>query len=308
MLNLIPRLLLITAIIFVVGAARNQIAQFVVVETVKSKTGLELSVRSTTFEPHKGSLQLQGITIPNPTEPGKEFATIDSLDAVLSTNDLLKKIYQIDSVVIRGIHYKAESDEKLFVPREMWNRFKTQFPDWLTPNLEHDWSSLLSGKLDQQTLSLLEQQFESAKFANGITEKWKKELEPVFQKTNTFSQRIQRIKSVVQNPNKQANATNPLDSLAAVLQDAASLETDLRTLIANSKTLQDAAKNDAISLKQSLKNDVEKIKNLKPPTIDQQFLSEVLIGPELNERFATILAWVESVGVMMNEQPEEKSS
>ncbi len=307
MKQLIPRLLLITVIILAVGAARNRIAQLVFIGVVKSKTGLELSVRSTSFEPLQGALRLECIQIPNPSQAGKEFATVDSLDAVLNTDDLLKKLYRLETVEIRGIHYRADSgDEKLFVPQEIWDRFKTRFPDWFAPNLDHDWSTLLSGKLDPQTLSLLKEQFASAKIADGMSEKWKEELQPLFQKTQTISQRLQRIRSAVQDSN-QKSKVNPLESLAAVLQDAGSLETDLQTLVSEANTLQKSAKNEATALKQSLQDDIAKIKDLKPPKIDQRFVSEILIGPELNERFATILAWIESVNEMMNE-PEEKET
>ncbi|MCL2304224.1 MAG: hypothetical protein FWC43_02635 [Planctomycetaceae bacterium] len=297
---LISRLLLIATILVAVGAARNWLAQLAVVTVVKSQTGLELSVRSTSFEPLQGSLRMEGIKIPM----GQEFATVDSFDAVLNTNDFLKKLYRLESVEIRGIHYKADaSDEtRWFVPNEMWDRFKTRFPDWFTPNLDHDRTTLLTGKLDSETLALLRQQFESAQYAATMSEKWNRELQPLFQKTQTISQRIERIRSAV-----QGNNLNP-STLAVVLQDAGSLETDLRNVIAESQKLQNVAKNEALTLKQHLNSDVEKIRNLKPPKIDQQFVSEILIGPELNEQLATILAWVESVGVMMNEQTESKPS
>ena len=306
---MVPRLLLIAVILVAVGAARNRIAQLTVVETVKSQTGLELTVRSTSFEPFQGSLRMQGIKILVPSETGQEFMTVDSFDAVLNTGDFLKKLYQLESVEIRGIRYKADAsgETQWFVPKEMWDRFKTRFPDWFTPNLDHDWTMLLTGKPDPETLALLQQQFESANYAAGMSEKWNKEVQPLLQKTQTISQRIRRIRDAVQGNNANPNS-NPLESLAAVLQDAGSLETDLRNLMSEAQTLQNTAKHEAASLKQFLASDIEKIKNLKPPKIDQQFVSEILVGPELNERLAAILAWIESVNTMVNAPAESEKS
>ena len=304
MKSIIPRLLLIVLILVAAGAARNRIAQLAVVGVVKAKTGLELSVRSTAFEPLDGSLRLEGIKI----LAGQQHVMVDSFNAVLNTSDLLKKLYRLETVEIHGIHYKADStEEKLFVPQEMWDRFLTRFPDWFAPNLDHDWSPLLSGKLDAQTLSLLQQQFESAGYAAGMSEKWNRELAPLFQKSQTISERIQRIRSAVSGMNPKNNV-NPLDSLAAVLEDAGSLETDLRNIKSEAQTFQNAAKNEALALKQHLKNDVEKIKTLQPPKIDQQFISEILIGPELKQRLATILAWIEAADAMMNTGYESAES
>jgi len=306
---LIPRFLLIALILVAAGAARNWIAQFVVLATVKSKTGLEFSVQSTSFEPLAGSLQMEGIKISPPPQLGKEFITIDSFNAVLNTGDLLKKLYRLETVEIHGIRYKADLAEESnwFVPKEMWDRFKTRFPDWFASNLDHDWSMLLSGKLDEETLALLKQQFESANYASEMSKKWNKELAPLFQKTQTIQERVQRIRTAVQSANQRGGA-NPLESLAAVLQDAGSLELDFRNIMSEAQTLQNMAKNEAASLKQFLRDDFEKIRNLKPPKIDQQFVSDILIGPELNERLATILAWIESANTMMNEPAESGRS
>ncbi len=296
------RLILLAAVIAGVWTVRNRIAEWGIVHYAHSKAGLKLVVGSTRIEPLQGTLDLKGIEIPDPTQPGRLLANVDSVSVSLDTAEFLKRQYRVKNTEIRGIHYKTDDAEAgLFVPTKVWDRFKDRFPDWFSQTLDTDMSGVFSSGFDPKALGQLEAQFPSVRFSREMSEKWQGQVQPLVDQSQGIVQKIKQIRELSQNRDPNANK---VEAIIALLQGTENLEAEIKNIVASAASLESQAKKDALGLKELLKADVEKIKQLRPPKIDAEFLSQVLIGPEIKERFAAILAWADSVGESLSEQSD----
>ena len=305
----ITRVIILAILIAGFAAARHWIAEKSLVSYVESKAAITLKVNSTEFKPISGQLKLQGVSIPDPVAPGRELARVDLIQVNLDRSDFFKKKYHISNTEIHGIHYKAGPEEsQLMVPAKIWGRFKSQFPDWSISTLSHDWSGVLINGFDRDTAKLLEDQFASAKAAREIHDKWTKELQPTIENARQLNEKIRRIRDTVQNSGKIIGFLDPADQLrqiSAITKDAATLENDIRTLKTQITSIEKRIGQDAAYLRQAYTEDAKKLQQIKPPVFDRQFFTDMIIGPELNQRFASIFAWAESVKMLLDKESNE---
>ena len=306
----IIRVLILAILLAGVAFARHWIAEKSLVSYVESKAIITLKIKNTEFKPINGQLILQGVSVPDPVAPGRELANIDSILVNLDRKEFLRKKYRISSTEIHGIHYKAGSEgSQPMVPGKIWGRFKSQFPNWTVSMLNHEWGSVLVNGFDQNTAKLLEDQFASAKSAREISNKWKTELRPIIEKSQQLNEKIHRIRDAVKNGDKTIrllDSPEQLRQIATITQDAASLENDLRVLKTQIGSIEKRVGEDVALLRKSYKEDANKISQFKPPRFDQQFFTDVIIGPELNQRFTALLAWAESVREVLNDSSKEQ--
>lgn len=304
---IIPRILIFALLVAIVIFARHGIVQWSIVSYAKSRWDVKVEMDSTQFEPTQGKLLLKNVRIPDPVNPRSEFATVDSVNVEFSIDDFLKRSYTIERAEFRGVHYKTTpAESRIFVPKDLWGRFKVQFPQWFAARPEEDWVSVFSGNIDRRTLDLLENRFQSSKYSQELSAKWKTEFEDSHAQVRGLQKRVERIQKLLENKEKIAKE-GAVETIAAVLDDARSLERDLRVISEKIASLESAARKDAVELKQKLRDDFEQIKALSPPKIDPQLITDVLIGSEVQDRFASLFAWFESVHTLVNTPVDERS-
>lgn len=323
--RIIFRLLILTILVVGLGTARNVIVRTGISVYAKSQFQIPLEIKSVRFEPMQGSLHLQGITLPQIAsfESDKISVTIDSFSAAMNMEKFMRRYFHFEQIELHGIccEIKGTDDSDrsdFFVPKEIWNRFQSRFPDWVTQDdtltqksLQQSLVPLLIGDFDKDSLKQLEQQFESSKFSQEISQRWSEELQPILQRTREISQRIERIQNVIKNPKQFSQNGSPQATLTAVQEifhDAESLENDLRDIISRKDSLKDFAKHEALTLKQHLKNDFNKIRELRPPQIDAQQIAEVFLSDEIQQQLASILAWIDSLGIVAEQDLMQKDA
>lgn len=323
--RILTRLLIVTIFVAGVGIARNVIVQTAICGYANSKLHLPLAMRSARLEPFQGTLYLHEIQLPDmplhesntPGDADKISAMVDSISVTMDTGKLLRRYYHFEQIDFHGIHAKLElrddfDKSRIFVPREIWNRFQTQFPQWIAQDdslqqdsLAQSLVPLLTGQFDQNAREQLQRQFESPKFSRDVAQRWNKELQPFFQRIRDTAARIERIQGAIRNP-KQFSQNGSPQALAAsiqeLLRDAESLEMDLRNIISQKDSLKTVAQKDALALKQVLKNDYDKIRELRPPKIDPQQIAEMLLGNEIQHRLESILAWTHSLEMLLEQE------
>ncbi|MGL6225942.1 MAG: hypothetical protein ACRC10_04855 [Thermoguttaceae bacterium] len=304
--HLFLRLLLLASLLACLWFARNPITHFTLLQLARAKAGVDLSIGSTQLEPFAGTLRLVDVKIPDPQKPNQELATVDSVFVSLNTYELLKRQYHVENTEIRGIHYKTQpSENELFIPQKMWERFQNRFPNWVGKTFNLPWNQTLFAGPNSETLTVLKEEFQSAQLAHDLSEKWTAQTQPIIEQSQNLAKKVQTIRDSIQSQNPQANTA---DVVLGILQQSETLDADIQQIANSAASLRTLAQQDAGSLRKSFQEDLAKVSELKIPTLDAQFVSEVLIGPEIRDRFTAMLAWADSLGSQLTEQTENLSS
>lgn len=292
---LYPRLICLAILIALGLLARNPICRYTMEHYANSRLGLPVKMRETDLRLMDAALELRDVLVPDPLRPRETAMKIDSVTVKIDTADFLKRKYTIPHARLHGVHYLTSPEEsRFFVTKDKWDRFKNRFPELFLLESEQQWIDLFSGKYNEQTQRKLNEQFESAKFVTDASEFWKGETKPLLEKTQAMSDRVKRLQRLFENP-RQLQGADRIELITSLLQDAESLESDLKTLSGEIATLERAARDDALTLKRKLHADYETLKAMQPPKLNSRILSEILIGEDILQRFSSMLVWADSV-------------
>ncbi|MHC4878502.1 MAG: TIGR03545 family protein [Planctomycetota bacterium] len=234
-------------------------------------------------------VNLTSVAVANSKEPGTNLVEFAELTGDVDGMALLRGSYVIDKATVTGLTWGTERDDSGLlddteVPEEEDEGEGVDFE-----KLGRDWAQ---GVFERAKLEYDPRNLESVRLADQLEDEWKHDFDDLESRAKTIEDQYKQLEDLI----KLAKGGNPLKKIEVyrkVAQDGKRLLNDVQLVRIDLQKLPGKATNDLGDLNEARKRDQEEIKRkVNELIVDQDKLSEFLLGPELHHKVKTTLSWV----------------
>jgi len=292
----IPRMLLLGAILLALWAGLNPLVRWTAIWTGQAATTARVDVDRAETSLLGASVRLIDVRVANPQDPMKNLFEADRVSLALDSDSLLRRKVIVREGRVSGLRLGTDRDASGELDWSIdWD---VEFPaadlDELgalgRKQLDH-----LADVLKQEVIEQA-QTLESVRLAKELYERWPVEYERLEARAESLRARVERMKALSDTVRGNSLGDNPLRTLGACREAALELQEMRQAIIdlrGEIERLRRQALNDKDAVVLAKDRDLEKIKEtFQGESLDAETLSEYLLGEELSRTVRRLAAWV----------------
>ena len=292
----IPRLLLLGAILLALWAGLNPLVRWTAIGAGQAATTARVEIDRAETSLLGASVRLTDVRVANPQEPMKNLFEADRITLALDSDALLRRKVIVREGRVSGLRLGTDRDASGELD---WSI------DWDVeiPAADLDALGELGRKRLDHLADVLQQEvveqaetLESVRLARELYERWPVEYERLEARADSLRGRVERIKALSDSVRDNPFANNPLRTIGACREAALELQeirqaiVDLRSEI---ERIRRQALNDKDAVLLAKDRDLERIKEtFQAERLDAETLSDYLLGEELSGTVRHLAAWV----------------
>ena len=245
---------------------------------------------STEFFPPR--LHIGRVAVANHKDPMTNLLEFESLTGEVDGFALMKKSYILNKAVITGLRWgteRAESgqldDQK--VPDEKAQSGKSE----LLGKLEDAGKEWAKGLLNRASMKYDPKNLETYVLADQFENEWKTDFDDLELRVDDIEARVKQLKQLFDGAKR-----DPLRNLAKldqIVKDGLRLKEQLKIVRSDVGRLPPKAQQDLNTLNGARQRDTDRIqREVKDLVLNEDKLSEFLLGPELHYKVAQAMSWL----------------
>jgi len=291
---LLIRLAILAAIVVVCWFSINSVIRKTLIHAWYANTGLELGVGKVKSSWDPTVVELHDLRIVMPDDPTAILGTVDSITVQMNRAELLRRRFWVTNTRIHQVGLNLSPQNQVGDDiSQAWNSLNDRFTNWTNGLDALPLKELLAGNLDEAAKEYAGQ-FEIAKFAAGLDQRWNRETESFKNQAQSLKSRLERVKQLAGLANHTADQ---LQTVVGVLQELDAIDRELALLGEEAQKLEPMLKADRAALDNAVKIDTQKIRSMQgsmaAPKIDANLLSKYILGEEMRDRLNGLLAWLD---------------
>jgi len=293
---LIPRLVLLAAVLLVVGLGLDPLLRWSLVSLAQRAWGAKVEVGELKTRLATTEISFRDVQVANPRQTGKNLFEAAEITLRMETNPLLRRKFVVREGRISGLRFDTPRATPGTVERESWlgDLLPDDLADRIDPaklaQLGQAWLDRFALVLKREITEEVEQ-FESVRLARELAERWPAEFARLEAKAEELKVRGERLRAVFQGSSR--DWLRDLGSAQQVVADVDALERQIAEFRTEVERLRDQAIRDQQAIVAARDQDVRHVRErLHLDDLESGGLSEYLLGHELNQRVQTAARWV----------------
>ncbi|GAB6165655.1 hypothetical protein JCM19992_16550 [Thermostilla marina] len=298
---LLPRLLLLSILLFVAWWTAPWIVQHGIRVTGQSLTASRWDVGTTEVSFRQARVVLSDVAVADPTAPMENLVSIEQASLDFDGKALLAGRYVVESGTLSGVRFSTQRDTsgKLDPDLDFLPEWAAQdLADALTPWFDRV-RPLLLESIEEQVDS-----FESVRLARELERRWPLEYRQMSRRVNSIRERIERLQALARQQPQDPAAR--IAMFRDMLAEFESLRIELEQIPVEIERLERQAEADKQAILAARDRDLERLARMTDPgEYTSQKLAEYLLGPTLGRPLAAILVRLDAFGRTASETTAE---
>lgn len=291
---------MLLALVFSVVAYRlDESLRQVLLWQIRTKTSMRGTIESLHLDLPKRELTIGKIRLTDPKQGDREVGRIDSLTATVRSNDLLYRRHRLQGLDISGIEIAIGSEQDgFFTPDPLWAELQKNLSGWKPP-MGGASIALLFGDNSEETVNRLLDQFQTAKVARELKDRWPQEAQQLRARAANIESHFKQLQEI---GSSVSNASDKPAAVRQILERLAAIEEEILQAEGEVQNIRQRGEGDIQKLKLATQQDNQQLQTLRGPKLDPAELSEKLLGETIRKPYEQLLVWIEWVRSLM--EPE----
>lgn len=272
--------------------AFDPLIRFGTVQSAQAVAGAKVDVEhfSTEFFPPR--LHVRNAAVANRNEPGTNLFEFESIEGEVDGLALMKKSYILNKATVAGLRWGTErSDSGLLDGEETETTEEDDKKSELLNRLKEagrEWARELLGRA---SMNYDPKNLETYVLADQLEDEWKTDFDDLESRVDDVEAGAKQLKQSFDAARK--DPLRNLTKLDQIVKDGLRLKEQLKQIRADVGRLPPKAQEDLNELNESRRRDAERIqREIKDLVLNEDNLSEFLLGPELHYRITQAISWL----------------
>lgn len=270
----------------------DPLIRFGAVQSAQAIVGAKVDVEefSTDFFPPR--MHIHGVAIANRKAPGTNLVEFESIEGEVDGLALMKKSYILNKATVTGLRWGTErSDSGLLDAAELEQETENSEKSELLIQLEEAGREWARDLLARASMKYDPRNLETYVLADQLENEWKTDFDDLELRVDDVETRAKKLKELF-----NAAKRDPLRNLAKIdqiVKEGLRLKGQLNQIRGDVGRLPPKAQQDLNALNESRQRDTERVqRDIKDLVLNEDNLSEFLLGPELHHRITQAVSWL----------------
>lgn len=309
---LVPRVVIIAAVwcFFVFGF--DPLLRWGTAESGQQLTGAKIDVAALRTKFFPPSVGIGRVQLASPSEPMTNLVEFNTFRFRMDGEALAHRKLVIDEGTLTGLKFGTARTESGALPNmpvpepDLEEETGPGMFDGLSDKAKQLGNDWLDELMSRAETAADPNQFESVRLANGMYKDWKARFDSYEDRIKFLEMRVKQLEQTIKNA--KGSTIERLQEYDKARREVNDLLTEADRIRRELPTLGQQANDDYRAIDVARQNDLNELRRkLDAFKLDAQTISDALIGPEMRERMATTIEWVQWFRMKMaavKDQPE----
>lgn len=271
--------------------AFDPLIRFGAVQSAQAVVGAKVDVEefSTQFFPPR--LNIAGVAVANRDKPGTNLVEFGKIEGEVDGLALMKKSYILHKATITDLRWGTKRKDSGLLDESEEEAAKDEESELLN-KLEQAGKEWADGLLDRAAMKYDPRNLETYVLADQLEDEWKTDFDDLEGRVKDVEVKAKKLKELFDGAKR--DPLRNLPKIDQIVKEGLRLKGDLREIRTDVARLPPKAQLDVTALNDARRRDTDRIqREVKELILDEDKLSEFLLGPELHHKVTQAVSWLQ---------------